>query len=238
MILLRRPRPLHHGLMNLRPFVTLARGTFMLLRRLAMQFRHWICGKPVQSEHAEEHNDEQVKEKEFSDVPLDADIEEYCKVIPGYKDLLTLQAMNFEILKGLNKDQKEVIWKLLPSFLVIAGPKTIREYREDYMNAKECSGDYAEILFSFGNELVYLWDFDRKKWYVQDRTYSPHKEWTFPNEYLLGAIAEAFNPDKNELLRHRVGRGNDKAPEEWTKFAESYCKLLLNLIQDVRDGKV
>ena len=171
-------------------------------------------------------------EKSFSDVPLKADLSQYCKSIPDYAKLCALKKFNKDLLEGTPDRVLGLIKRCFPSFLGLAEPEIITEYREDYINSKECPGDYAEILFTFGEELVYLWDFDKESWFVQDRTYNPMKEWKI-NGSILKAIRENFDPLKNPLLQKRVDaweKNFSDQDEPIKNYMRVYCKMLLNAI--------
>lgn len=201
-----------------------------VFKALVSKFKHTdnTTGKPCNEHQDTEHT---AGEKRFSDVPLEADFDEYCKIIPGYKNLAYLNSLNFRLLDGVPEESKRLIWKYLPSFLVLATPKDIREYRKDYLS-DENPRDYAEILFMFGNELVFIWDFDTEAWYIQDKTYKPQKEWRIGNskkEELLQALAKFCDPERDELLKHRLEAMDPDHREMFT----NYCKILGNCIKDV-----
>ena len=217
---------------------TIVGAIFGLLKGIVTKIKHLIKGTPTSDHEPVQHADSLDRERAFSDVSLDADIYEYMKVIPGYKELIKLNVINNNILNGMRDEDVELVWKLLPSFLSVSSPNKINKYREDYMNSDEKPGDYAEILFTYGNELVYLWDFDRKAWYIQDRTYNPSKEWKIEKGDILSAIAMNFNPEKNELLKYRIGKDSDRVPKSWSDWAEAYCKIILDAVEAAKKGKI
>ena len=198
--------------------------------------KHSITGS-TSNDHGK--GDHGPLEKKFSDVPMDADFNEYCKEIKEYAKLAALSSYNFRILKSVPEEGQKFIWKCFPSFMVLAKPEEIRSYREDYMSdpSAKGAGDYAEVLFTFGNELVYLWDFDRKAWYVQDRTYNPRKEWRIKDNDLFGAIEINFDPKYNKLLANRLDAWDNKYGD--TGFdMRKYCECLLSAIKLVKNSRV
>ncbi len=205
------------------------------IKELAKIFKHSksinSIGKPS-TEHinTEEHSaNDLIRERHFSDTPLKSDFFDYCKVIPGYKSLAYLNNLNFKLLEGTSEDWKKNIWKYFPSFLVLSTPEEITSYRKDYLSAENPS-DYAEILFMYGNELKLIWDFDRESWYVMDFTYNPPKEWKIGGKEDLEKVLLNFcDPDKDELLKHRIESAKD---ESMANLLKKYCSILSSMVKD------
>lgn len=174
------------------------------------------------------------QEKSFSEVPRDAKFRDYCKSIPGYEKLEVLKIINLEILKNLSTEKRKFIWKYFPSILTVSSPEEINSFRDDNINSPEPkNGDYAEVFFAYGNELVFIWDFDRKGWFVQDLTYSPFKEIKIEDNDILGYLKNyAFNPKVNKLLGKRVKSWISGGFQEKTGFdVEKYINVLLMTIE-------
>lgn len=193
---------------------------------LASKIKHFIKGTPVK-EHTGDHKEE-PREKQFSEVPKELDFQGYCKVIPGYKELCALSSMNFRVLEKLSPENRKFIWKNFPSFLVVANPETINKYREDFR--EKYGQDYSEIMFVYGNEIDFVWDFDKEGWYVRDHTYTPLKEYKISNNDILGAIKVVFDPSKNPLLKARVDRWMNEEKLASQFNMREYCNVVLNLI--------
>lgn len=203
-----------------------------VFKGLADKFKHGTSnnvGKPC-TEHELEHTSKDVfKERKFSDVDLESTFEDYCNIIPGYKSLAYLNNLNFELLKGTSEDYKKTLWTYFPSFFVLSRPNEINDYRRDYLSDDDPQ-DYAEILFMYGDELIFLWDFNRENWYVLDKTYTPKKEWKITNgkEGLRDVLLNMCDPEKDALLKHRISAAKD---QEMVKIMENYCKTLRMLIE-------
>jgi hypothetical protein len=194
-------------------------------------------GKEVKEHTAKMGEHGKNLERAFSDVPIKADFNQYCKAIPDYANLYALKKFNNTILEGTPDKVLGLIKKCFPSFLGLVEPEVITEYREDYINSKECPGDYAEILFTFGEELVYLWDFDKQSWYVQDRTYNPRKEWMISRR-ILEALKINFDPSKNQLLQSRLEsweKSFSDQPDGIKYYMRRYCDRLLGAINKMLD---
>ena len=206
-----------------------------IMTKLKNSVKHIITRVKENKDHdTSSHNS--ALEKTFSDMPRKADLLEYCEAIPSYDRLMRLQEINKSIIRDLPGDMQEFIWRHFPSFLVLASPKQMNEYRKDYMNNKnkDLAGDYTEVLFTYGNELVYLWDFDVKAWYVQDRTYSPQREWEIDGN-ILDAIKINFDPKKNSLLKMRLEKWEKMTKDEDLRgYMRWYCNFLLQIIDQVK----
>ena len=200
-----------------------------VFKGIASKFKHTdnTIGKPCNEHQNTEHS---VGEKRFSDVPIEADFEEYCKVIPGYKNLAYLNTLNFKLLDDVPEESKRLIWKYLPSFLTVSTPKDIEVYRKDYLS-DETPRDFAEILYMYGNELVFIWDFDTEAWYIQDKTYKPQKEWKIGNkkEDLLQLLIKFCDPERDGLLKHRL----EAMDPDYRDMFTNYCKILRNCIEKI-----
>ncbi len=209
-----------------------------VFKGLVNKFKHTDnkTGKPSNEHDIEHTSGELLKERKFSDIP-ETTFEDYCKVIPGYKNLAYLNTINLETLKDYDYDWKRFIWMYFPSFLVVASPNEITEYRNDYLS-DENPQDYSEVLFMYGNELVFIWDFDRKAWYVQDKTYKPMKEWRIGDgrnakEDLKKALINFCDPSKDELLKHRIEATSSN--QDTVQSFYDYCDKLRNLIEKAFD---
>ena len=199
---------------------------------LVNEVRHVVWGIQAKRHRSNDVHEKTVaKEKSFSDVPLTDDFSEYCKAIPRYKDLAGFYSWNHKSMKDLPEKVKVFIYKGYPSFFGLETPEKITEYRKDYMQSKEAPGDYAEILFTYGGELVYVWDFDKQCWYVQDRTYTPQKEWMIKGD-VLDALRIHFDPKKNPLLEQRIKVWEEKTGGN--EFMKLYCEEILEVIDAVR----
>ena len=216
------PLPDKSRLVILGPW-TIAGGVVGFFKGLASKIKHYIKGTPSK-EHIGDHKEE-PREKQFSET---LDFKEYCKLIPGYKELCALSTFNFRILKKLSTENRKFIWKYFPSFLVVANPETINEYRKDFR--EKYGQDYSEILFAYGNEIDFVWDFDKEGWYVRDHTYTPLKEYKVTNNDILGAIKAVFDPSKNPLLKARVDKwmGEEKFASQFNM--QEYCNIILEMI--------
>lgn len=200
------------------------------LRLLAGRFKHGDnkLGNQCEEHKLLGHHDISglVKEKEFSNISKT--FEEYCDLIPGYKSLAYLNNLNFKLLEGTSEELKKYIWTYFPSFFVLAKPDEIDQYREDYLSDPNPQ-DYAEILFMYGNELVFLWDFDKKSWYLLDKTYKPQKEWRIDGgkDGLRQALLKFCDSERDELLKRRIETIKSK---EGSKAIRDYCSALIDLI--------
>lgn len=207
---------------------------FQALKEIAKRIKHKIQGRQT-SEHPQAiHGDE--SQKSFSDVSLDPTLENYTKTVPGYSNLQSLSIKNLKYLldMGLTAENIAVIQKLFPSFISLADPKKITLFRNDYINGEK--GDYAEILFMYGNEVDFIWDFDKESWYLRDHTFTPSKEYIINDGRLKEAIRNLFNPDSDELLRHRIEKWEAKEDLNEDFNVRSYCEYMLNLIDSDRSG--
>lgn len=221
----RIPLPDKTKLLILGPW-TLVGGVIGFFKGLASKVKHYLKGMPVK-EHTGDHKEE-PREKQFSDVPEELDFKEYSEVIPGYERLCLMSATNFRILSKLTPENRKFIWKNFPSFLVVADPETINRYRKDFREAY--GSDYSEILFSYGNEIDFLWDFDKEQWYARDHTYSPSKEYLIKNNDIFKAIRETYDPSKNPLLKARLEKweGDEKLSKSFNM--RGYCEAILEMI--------
>lgn len=201
-----------------------------LIAGLKNKFSHPKVGS-VEKDHSNTnviHNANMTQQKAFSDRGISKlDFKQLCEEVPGYDKIALLCNMNWDLLDKLSNDNKMFIWKNFPSFLIVAKPDQIYAYRQDFIS--KSNEDYSEILFTFGNELVYLWDFDKKYWSVQDRTYSPKKEWRIEGDILDG-IKHTFDPKNNQLLQKRI-EAFESDPELANSFnIRKYCETILKLI--------
>lgn len=204
-------------------------GLFIgVCKKLAKLFKH-ISKNNNKINPSNDHS--KSVEKRFSDVPVHANMGDYLLNIPEYGKLLALFKYNHEILKTFPEENKKLLWKIFPGYLVVANGEEINGYRKDYMKEKSNPGDYSEILFMYGNELVFLYDFDRKAWYVQDRTYNPKKEWKIADGKLFDYILDMFDPKNDELLKRRIDKWKELNSEdnELSSFPEKYLKELIRV---------
>lgn len=195
------------------------------LKNFAKKFKHFIAGKPTK-EHETNHTES--KQKSFSDLSLNSDFNVYSKVIPGYSELVALS----EIGKDMFKKQQipanvgDNIFKYFPSYFGVVDPETINKYRKDYIDNN--NGDWAEILFLYGGELVYVWDFDKNSWYVLDKTHTPVKEFKLVNNNIFLTILQNFDPEKDNVLKMRL-EYLEKSNPNAAEFFKSYCKLMQDM---------
>lgn len=201
------------------------KGVWDFFRGMASKIKHHIPGKPVK-EHTKTHPEEGEITKQFSDSP------EYCKIIPGYEELSVLSSLNFKILKPLGPEGRKFIYKYFPSFLLVVDPETINRYREDFR--KKYGQDYSEIMYAFGGEMDFLWDFDKEKWYAKDTTYNPAKEYEIRGNDILGALSIIFDPTKNKLLRARLEMWESDEYLSGKFDMRKYCETILKMLNTVK----
>ena len=213
-------------ILGLKYLAKIGKQFWQKLKDLAKRFKHPVTGKPTKG------YDIKHKEttKNFSDVSLNADFSEYSKKIPFYELLTNLAAVEKKILKMQNTSEDEIdfIYKYFPSFQGLCDPETINLYRKNYIKSE--NKDFAEILFAFGGELVYVWDFDNNSWHVFDTTYSPSKGWELTSKNIFESLRQTFDENENELLKNRLKTVEDKYPEQH-KVLKKYCKDMLNLVE-------
>ena len=210
---------------------TMVGGVIGFFKGLASKFSHWISGKPSNDHEKEKIHSTNLEKKQFSDVSLDADYKEYCKIIPKYEELSVLSSLNYKLLDQLTKENRKFIWQVFPSFLVISSPEKINEFRKDFID--KFGEDYAEIMFSFGGEIDYIWDFDRESWYTRDHTYNPAKEWKISGNDIIGCIKQTFNPEMNDLLKERLKKWESDEKLSSQFDMRKYCEEILKLIETV-----
>jgi len=202
-----------------------------MLKKLSLRFKHPVKGVPIKGKVDKSHKIEAnfKKTKRFSDISTDLGLEEYCKLIPGYQQLwLSLSFANMILLDNISFENKKFICDYFPSLIILSSPDQINKYRQDYMS--DIGIDMSEILFTFGDELVYGWNFDQKAWCVQDRTYNPAKEWRISdNSKIFNCIAYSFDPDHNTLLQQRINVWEGEGNNEVFNMRE-YCNVLRDLL--------
>lgn len=219
-------------ILRLKYLANLGKQFWQKLKDLAKRFKHFVVGKKV-----DEHNDEirqdhvEPRQKKFSKISLNADAFTYFKEIPSYKELMTCSAAEDKMLEKNQATEgfKDYIYKYFPSFQGLCLPNTINEYRKDYISTDD--GDWSEILFLYGGELVYIWDFDRNSWYVLDKTYVPKKEWKIEGtKNLFKVLLSSFDREKDELLNRRLESLKEK-DENLYRSMEQYCDIMLSLVK-------
>ena len=175
------------------------------------------------------------KEKLFSELSSEEKEDIYRKVYDfeenneNYKILKSLVKEYWKRLGPIENDPKlmKVLYENCPTLLHLVHWQTIEEYVCDfYQNSGE---KYSEILFMYGGTLVFLYDFDKNFWSVQDWTYNPKKEWTFDSKLLFKIIARYFDPEHDAVYKHFLDSCSEKTRQLLIEESEYWKKKLENI---------
>ena len=161
-----------------------------------------------------------LKRKFFSDNFSEKDI-------PHYKELLKISDIECNDNMFINMYIIPCNEQKYPSFLYLSLPNDIKKELNITKN-------WVRVLFLYvygdaqGNqrcELVLLYDFEKKAWYVRDYTYNPVKEFKITvslKEFLLAL----FDPEKDPLL-------NSKVNVQKSQFDRDYLKWHRDMINKI-----
>lgn len=193
---------------------------------------HYISGKISQLFHknSDKSHLQEAKKEVISEQKSFSDIYDYSDLIPGYYTLWTANDVCRDAIAKLDivssSSDLKIFMEEFP-YISIMSPNTIDRWRQDYKN--DGDGDWSEIIFMYGTELTYIWDFERKNWYVKDSTYNPAKEFYIGSneKSIVQNIINSFDPEKDTVLGDKIKdiRKRGKGTEIADKI-EKYCEIV------------
>lgn len=183
---------------------------------------HYIKGKAISAIHLMKIHKNNPSEKHFSDISQNQLVTELPK---GYNYLNAIRVVsNIYNVKVMGLETIKHFQKVFPTLDGLVPPDKIKEFREDFKKDSNGKQDFSEIIFIYGEELVYLYDYKNSYWFARDTTYKPMKEYFIgDSKAAFKSIAGAFDTEKDEILRNRINVLENKDTVDWMY---KYCNFM------------